>query len=174
MRKIYQPGRSNVLSNNAMVATSQPLSSQEAINILKLGGNAVDAAIAASAVLSVVEPGSTGIGGDAFALVYMQTEKKLVGLNASGRSAYAADPELLLHQGLTTIPAYHDLRACNVPGAFDGWTQLIERYGSMSMSEVLQPAIDYAENGFPVSPQIGKSWSKSVRCLLYTSPSPRD
>ena len=83
MRKIYQPGRSNVLSNNAMVATSQPLSSQEAINILKLGGNAVDAAIAASAVLSVVEPGSTGIGGDCFAIIKMNN-KKATSVNGSG------------------------------------------------------------------------------------------
>ena len=83
MRKIYQPGRSNVLSNNAMVATSQPLSSQEAINILKLGGNAVDAAIAASAVLSVVEPGSTGIGGDCFSIIKMNN-KKTISVNGSG------------------------------------------------------------------------------------------
>ena len=163
----FGPSRSPIICKNGAVATSQPLAAQAGLKILQEGGNAVDSAVATAAVLNVVEPMSTGIGGDAFALVYMQTEKKLVGLNASGRSAYAADPELLRHQGLTTIPAYHDLRACNVPGAFDGWTQLIERYGSMSMSEVLQPAIDYAENGFPVSPQIGKSWSKSVRMLSY-------
>ena len=83
MRKIYHPGRSNVLSNNAMVATSQPLSSQEAINILKIGGNAVDAAIAASAVLSVIEPGSTGIGGDCFAIINMNN-KKPISINGSG------------------------------------------------------------------------------------------
>ena len=84
MRRIYEPGRSNVLANNAMVATSQPLSSQEAINILSLGGNAVDAAIAASAVLSVIEPGSTGIGGDCFCIFYSNKDKKVIALNGSG------------------------------------------------------------------------------------------
>ena len=90
MRKIYQPGRSNILSNNAMVATSQPLSSQEAINILKSGGNAVDAAIAASAVLSVIEPGSTGIGGDCFAIVNMN-DSLPVAINGSGSNPYKAN-----------------------------------------------------------------------------------
>jgi len=102
MRKIYQPGRSNALSSNAMVATSQPLSSQEAINILKLGGNAVDAAIAASAVLSVVEPGSTGIGGDCFAIIKMNN-KKAVSINGSGKAPQKAKLIILKKIKLTQL-----------------------------------------------------------------------
>ena len=101
MRKIYQPGRSNVLSNNAMVATSQPLSSQEAINILKLGGNAVDAAIAASAVLSVVEPGSTGIGGDCFAIIKMNN-KKTTSVNGSGINPKKANLQYFIENNINS------------------------------------------------------------------------
>ncbi len=161
----FGPSRSAVICQNGAVATSQPLAAQAGLKILQSGGNAVDAAIATAAVLNVVAPMSTGIGGDAFALFYIQKEKKLMGLNASGRSAYGADPELLHQQGITSMPLYHNLFALNVPGAFDGWIQLIDRYGNMSMSEVLEPAINYAENGFSVSPQIGLSWSKSALLL---------
>ena len=107
MRKIYKPGRSNTLSNNAMVATSQPLSSQEAINILKNGGNAVDAAIAASAVLSVIEPGSTGIGGDCFAIIKMNN-KKSVSVNGSGINPQKADLNFFNKNRINMIKSFGD------------------------------------------------------------------
>ena len=142
--------RSAVIARHGMAATSQPLATATAIRVLQQGGNAVDAAIAANAVLGVVEPMSCGIGGDLFAIVWDAKTKKLYGLNASGRSPAAATIDVFKAKGLTTIPTHGPL-SWSVPGCVDGWDQLRKRFGTKAWPELLAPAIDYAENGFPVS-----------------------
>lgn len=158
-------GRSAVLCQHGAVATSQPLAVQGGLQILRDGGNAVDAAVATAAILNVVEPMSTGIGGDAFMLVYQPKDGRIRGLNASGRAPYAAELEFFTKQGLTNIPAFGSMYSVTVPGTIDGWATLLEECGTMSLAEVLQPAIAYAENGFPVSPQIGIAWQESAGML---------
>ncbi|RKU24880.1 gamma-glutamyltransferase [Candidatus Poribacteria bacterium] len=158
-------GRSAVICKHGAVATSQPLAAQGGLQILRDGGNAVDAAVATAAILNVVEPMSTGIGGDAFMLVYLQKEKQLRGLNASGRSPYAAELDFFTKKGITHIPSTGSMYSVTVPGTIDGWSTLLDECGTMSLAEVLQPAINYAENGFPVSPQISLSWQDSARML---------
>ncbi|OEK03378.1 gamma-glutamyltransferase [Roseivirga sp. 4D4] len=142
--------RSEVIAQHGMAATSQPLATQVALDILKKGGNAIDAAIAANAVLGLVEPTGNGIGGDLFAIVWDSKTQKLHGLNASGRSPYDLTLEYFKNNGYKSIPAYGPLPV-SVPGAVDGWFELHEKFGSLGMQEILQPAIDYANNGFPVS-----------------------
>lgn len=142
--------RSEVIAQHGMAATSQPLATQVALDILKKGGNAIDAAIAANATLGLVEPTGNGIGGDLFAIVWDAKTEKLYGLNASGRSPYDLTLDYFKKNGYTSIPAYGPLPV-SVPGAVDGWFELHERFGTMDMTEILQPAIDYANNGFPVS-----------------------
>lgn len=147
----FGPGRSAVISWNGAVATSQPLAAQAGLQILQDGGNAIDAAVATAAMLNVVEPMSTGIGGDAFMLIYQPKDGKILGLNASGRAPYAAELAFFADQGLAHIPNCHSMYAVTVPGAVDGWATLLEKCGTMMMADVLQPAISHAENGFPVS-----------------------
>jgi len=142
--------RSEVIASNGMVATSHPLASQVGIDILKNGGNAIDAAIAANAAIGLMEPTGNGIGGDLFAIVWIEKEKKLYGLNASGRSPSDLDLDFFKTNNYSSIPAYGPLPV-SVPGCVDGWFELNERFGSMKMSDILKPAIDYAENGFPVT-----------------------
>ena len=142
--------RSEVIASNGMVATSHPLASQVGIDILKNGGNAIDAAIAANAAIGLMEPTGNGIGGDLFAIIWIQKEKKLYGLNASGRSPSDLDLDFFKTNNYSSIPAYGPLPV-SVPGCVDGWFELNERFGSMKMSDILKPAIDYAENGFPVT-----------------------
>lgn len=142
--------RSEVIAQHGMAATSQPLATQVALDILKQGGNAIDAAIAANAVLGLVEPTGNGIGGDLFAIVWDSKTQKLHGLNASGRSPYNLTLEYFKNNGYKSIPAYGPLPV-SVPGAVDGWFELHGKFGSLSMQQILQPAIDYANNGFPVS-----------------------
>ena len=142
--------RSEVIAQNGMAATSQPLATQVALDILKKGGNAIDAAIAANAVLGLVEPTGNGIGGDLFAIIWDANTKKLYGLNASGRSPYNLSLAYFKENGYEKIPAYGPLPV-SVPGAVDGWFEMHTRFGTMNMQEILQPAIDYANNGFPVS-----------------------
>jgi len=142
--------RSEVIASNGMVATSHPLASQVGIDILKNGGNAIDAAIAANAAIGLMEPTGNGIGGDLFAIIWIEKEKKLYGLNASGRSPSNLDLDFFKKNNYSSIPAYGPLPV-SVPGCVDGWFELNERFGSMKMSDILKPAIDYAENGFPVS-----------------------
>ncbi len=161
--------RSMVIGQRGVVATSQPLASLAGLDILKNGGNAVDAAIATAAVLNVVEPYSTGIGGDAFALLYLSEEDKFIGLNASGRSPYAAEASILREQlkseGKDTIEGIYSV---TVPGAFDGWVTLLEEYGTRSLAEVLEPAIYYAEQGFPVTEIIAHDWAAYEQALQAT------
>lgn len=153
--------RSEVLAQNGMAATSQPLATQVALDILKQGGNAIDAAIAANAVLGVVEPTGNGIGGDLFAIVWDAESKSLSGLNASGRSPQSLKKSYFAEQGLTRIPAFGPLPV-SVPGAVDGWFELHEKYGSLPMTTILTPAIEYARDGFPVSELIAYYWQMNV------------
>ncbi|MBO3700722.1 gamma-glutamyltransferase [Roseivirga sp. E12] len=142
--------RSEVIAQHGMAATSQPLATQVALDVLKKGGNAIDAAIAANAVLGLVEPTGNGIGGDLFAIVWDAQTQKLHGLNASGRSPYSLTLDYFKSNGYEKIPSHGPLPV-SVPGAVDGWFELHGKFGSMDMQEILQPAIDYANNGFPVS-----------------------
>ena len=142
--------RSEVLAQNGMAATSQPLATQVALDILKKGGNAIDAAIAANAMLGLVEPASCGIGGDLFAILWDAKTQKLYGLNASGRSPKSLQVDHFHDQGMDYIPFTGPL-SVSVPGCVDGWDMLHKRFGKLSMSDILQPAIDYGRNGFPVS-----------------------
>ena len=151
--------RSNVIARNGLVATSQPLAAQAGLDILKAGGNAVDAAIAAVATLCVVEPTSTGIGGDAFALIWMANEQKLVGLNASGPAPAALTADLLRQQGHEKMPKLGPLTV-TVPGSLRGWQLALEQYGSMSLDKLLARPIAYARNGYPVSQYIANAWRK--------------
>nr|WP_100914561.1 gamma-glutamyltransferase [Pseudoalteromonas spongiae] len=152
--------RSEVFAENGMAATSQPLATQVALDILKKGGSAVDAAIAANAVLGLVEPTGCGIGGDLYAIVWQQKEQKLHGLNASGRSPASLTLDILKAQG-DKIPSYGPLPV-SVPGAVDGWFELHNKFGKLPMAELLAPAIHYAEKGFPVSELIAYYLDKSV------------
>lgn len=142
--------RSEVIAQHGMVATSQPLATQVALDVLKSGGNAVDAAIAANAMLGLVEPTGAGIGGDLFAIVWDAKTKQLYGLNASGRSPKSLTMAHFKELGLGRIPSFGPLPV-SVPGAVDGWFELHNRFGSVPMAELLAPSIQYARNGFPVS-----------------------
>ena len=154
--------RSEVIAQHAMAATSQPLATQVAIDILKQGGNAIDAAIAANATLGLMEPTGNGIGGDLFAIVWIENDKKLYGLNASGRSPKSLSLEKLreLVGDRKTIPPLGPLPV-SVPGCVDGWFELHERFGRLPMETVLKPAINYCREGFPVSELIAYYWDRS-------------
>jgi gamma-glutamyltranspeptidase / glutathione hydrolase len=154
-------GRSVVRATQAMVATSQPLASQVGIDILKRGGNAVDAAIAVAAMLNVTEPNMTGIGGDCFAMIYTAKNKKLEALNASGRCPRALTLAHFMSKDITQMPLT-GMETITVPGAFDGWLTLLEKYGSMKLGDLMAPAISYAENGFPVMEKISADWEPEV------------
>ena len=151
-----------------MVATSQPLASQVGLDILKRGGNAVDAAIAMAAVLNVTEPNMTGIGGDAFMMVYASKTKKLKGLNASGRAPRALNLEHFTSRKISQMPVT-GMEAITVPGAFDGWVTLLDKYGTMKLADLLAPAIGYAENGFPVMEKTAADWEPEVPRLKLTA-----
>ncbi len=154
--------RSVVLATHAMVATSQPLASVAALDVIQEGGNAVDASITAAAVLNVVEPMMTGVGGDMFALLFMQEEGRPVGLNGSGWSGSDSSPDYLRSHRIDTLEGIHTV---TVPGAVAGWFKLHERYGTLPMSRLLAPAIDYADQGFPVSQIIAGDWAASEQLL---------
>ncbi|MFK7956104.1 MAG: gamma-glutamyltransferase [Lysobacterales bacterium] len=156
--------RSEVIARHAMAATSQPLATQVALDILKGGGNAVDAAIAANAVIGLMEPTGNGIGGDLFAMVWDAKGQELTGFNGSGRSPKGLTARWFKDNGYWKIPAYGPL-SVSVPGAVDGWFKLHERYGSQPMQTLLAPAIRYAREGFPVSEVIADAWAESVPTL---------
>ncbi|MFN9743361.1 MAG: gamma-glutamyltransferase [Acidobacteriota bacterium] len=149
--------RSEVLARQGMVATSQPLATQAALDILRQGGSAVDAAIAANAVLGVVEPMMDGVGGDLFAIIWDAKTKQLHGLNASGRSPNALTPEIFRARGLKSIPGNGPL-SISVPGCVDGWAEMHRKFGKLPWGTILKPAIEYARNGFPVSEQVAFDW----------------
>ena len=160
-------GRSVVRTSHAMVASSQPLASQTGLEILKGGGNAVDAAIAMAAVLNVTEPNMTGVGGDAFMMVYSAKTKKIEALNASGRAPRALTAERVAGLGHKQMPL-SGMETITVPGAFDGWVTLLEKHGTMKLPDLLAPAIALAENGFPVMEKTVADWIPEVEKLRRT------
>ncbi|MCM3088444.1 gamma-glutamyltransferase family protein [Bhargavaea ginsengi] len=158
MDYLYHPFRSQrhtVFAKNGVVATSQPLAAQAGIEIMRRGGNAIDAAIATAAALTVVEPTSNGIGGDAFALIW--TEGKLHGLNASGPSAKGATADKVKALGHEKMPVFGAVPV-TVPGAPSAWAEVSRRFGKLSLSETLEPAVRLAEEGYPLTPILGKYW----------------
>jgi gamma-glutamyltranspeptidase / glutathione hydrolase len=163
MRNFERPGRSAAFGTRGMAATSAPLATLAAIDTLRAGGNAADAAVVASAVLCVVEPAMTGVGGDCFALVGTP-DGKVSGLNASGRSGLAADADWLKASGLTEI-AIRSIHAITVPGAIDCWDQLLRKFGTMDLAEALKPAIRLAEEGVPVTPRVAADWPEDTPFL---------
>jgi gamma-glutamyltranspeptidase/glutathione hydrolase len=160
----FRTGRSVVMAPHGIVATSQPLAAQAGLDVLRRGGNAVDAAIATNAVLGVVEPMSCGIGGDLFAIVWDARTKKLYGLNASGRSPYQATRAFFAAKKLKAIPESGPL-SWSVPGCVDGWEALRQKFGTKPLAELLAPAAAYAEEGFPVSEHIADLWALKVKTL---------
>jgi len=166
-RPVPQPhraGRSVVIAPHGMVASSHPLVSQIGVDVLKKGGNAVDAAIAANAAIGLMEPMSCGIGGDLFVIVWDSKTQKLHGLNASGRAPYRASRELFGQRGLQEIPELGPL-SWSVPGCVDGWEELRKRFGTRPLAELLEPSIQYAEHGFPVTEVIAGYWRGAERKL---------
>ncbi|MGD7044373.1 gamma-glutamyltransferase family protein [Jeotgalibacillus proteolyticus] len=154
----FESKRQTVFSKKGMVATSQPLAAQAGLEIMQNGGNAIDAAIAAAAALTVVEPTSNGIGGDAFALVWIKNE--LYGLNSSGPSPESISPEAVKALGFEKMPV-HGVIPVTVPGAPAAWASLSQRFGKLSLAEALKPAIRYAEEGYPLTPILGKYWKSA-------------
>ena len=161
-------GRSTVYAPNGVVATSQPLASAAGLEVLRRGGNAIDAAVAASAVLSVTEPHMTGIGGDMFAIVWLAKEQKLVALNASGRAGSLMTRETLQTRGFR-VGSQQGVMSVTVPGALAGWDMLVRTHGRRTLAQLLQPAIAYARNGFPVSPIIAAQWANETAFLQRDS-----
>ena len=156
--------RSVVYGRHGMIATSQPLASAAGLKAMQDGGNAIDAAVTAAAVLAVVEPSMTGIGGDLFAIVYDAKSQSLRALNASGRSGYAATADVFAARKLTRVPNAGVL-SVTVPGVVEGWSELLSKYGTITMATAVAPAIDYAKNGFAVSEIIARQWKNSERKL---------
>ncbi len=153
--------RSEVIAQNGMVATSHPLATQIGLEILKNGGSAVDAAIGANAALGLMEPTGSGIGGDLFAIVWDPKTERLHGLNASGRSPRGLTREVFEADGITEAIPFFGRHSISVPGCVDGWFELHDKFGVKPMAEVLNPAIEYARHGFPVTEVIAAGWQKS-------------
>ncbi len=156
-------GRSMVTTTLGIVASSSPLAAKAGTRILEMGGNAIDAAIAANAVIGLTEPTGDGIGGDLFAIVYEAKTGKLHGLNAAGWSPKGLDAAMLRAKGNTTMP--RGIHTVTVPGAVSGWQALHDRFGTLGFPTLLAPAIYYAENGFPVTEQVARMWGNAVRKL---------
>jgi gamma-glutamyltranspeptidase/glutathione hydrolase len=156
------------MSSHGMVVTSQPLAALNGVEILRAGGNAIDAAVAVAAILNVIEPMATGVGGDAFAIIYQAKTGKILGLNASGRSPYGASLEEYrqrLGENAKQIPT-GSMLAVTVPGCVDGWSTAVERCGRMTLKDVLAPAIRIAEEGFPVAPHTALTWKEWQPALM--------
>lgn len=158
-------GRSVIMAKNGMAATSQPLAVQAGIQILQQGGNAIDATICSAAAMNVVEPMATGIGGDLYMLIYLSRTKELLGLNGTGRAPYEATRDYFIKKGLDKVPN-HGMLAVSVPGTVDAWALALEKYGTMSLAKVFEPAIHYAEEGFPVTEIIAQEWKENEELLL--------
>ncbi|MFQ5958211.1 MAG: gamma-glutamyltransferase [Alphaproteobacteria bacterium] len=172
MRDFQLPGRSTVHALTGMAATSHPAATLAAVDVLRAGGNAVDAAVAACAVLCVVEPMSTGIGGDCFALYAPVGGGEVIAYNGSGRAPGAAHAEWFLDNGVDVIDT-ESPHAVTVPGAIDAWSRLVADHGRKGLDELLQPAITYAENGYAVSPRVARSWAANVAKLRRDESSAR-
>jgi gamma-glutamyltranspeptidase/glutathione hydrolase len=173
MRDNQYPGRSVVMSTRGMIATSQPMATQAGLAVLQAGGNAMDAAIAASAVLCVTEPQATGIGGDCFLLYHEAKTGKLHGLNGSGRAPARATLEEFERRGLMQVPEFGMLSVI-VPGAVDAWQTALERFGTRSLEELLQPAIAFAADGYAVTPVVARAWQNNAAVLAPHAESRRD
>ena len=156
--------RSTVYAPRNAAATSQPLATAAALEIMQQGGNAIDGAVAAAAVLNVTEPHMTGMGGDAFSIVWLADTRKLIGIDASGRSGSGMSVEALRARGHDRVPGSGP-EAVTVPGAVSGWNALVTRYGNLTLAEVLQPAIRIAREGFPVTPVIARQWAGATEKL---------
>ncbi len=169
----FNSRRSMVTARRGMVAANNPLASQAGLNILRQGGNAADAAIAAAAVVHATDPASTGIGGDCFALYYDARTGEVTALNGSGRAPQALSIEWLAQQGITDSIPERSVHAITVPGAVRGWEDLLQRHGRMSLSDVLADAIYYCESGYPVAPVFGAAWQAS-QDFLRRSPNTED
>ena len=161
-------GRSVVYAPHGMIATSQPLASAAGLEVLRHGGNAIDAAVTAAAVLSVTEPHMAGIGGDMFAIVWLAREHELVALNASGRAGSLMTRETLIARGFRP-GTQQGAMSVTVPGALAGWDRLLRTYGKRSLADALAPAIRYARDGFPVSPIIAAQWAAQTDLLRRDS-----
>ena len=162
LKNSYPSTRRVVYGTKGMVCTSQPLAAQAGLDILKQGGNAIDAAVATAACLTVLEPTSNGIGSDAFALVWIEKEKRLYGLNASGLSPMAIDPDEIRAKYGNEMPK-HGWVPVTVPGAPGAWSALTGKYGKLPMTKSLAPAISYARDGYPLSPVISRLWDKAYQ-----------
>ena len=149
--------RSEVLARHGMVATSQPLAAQAGLQILENGGNAADAAVATAAMLGLTEPESAGIGGDMEAIYYSARTHQLYGLNAAGWAPASHTPAFYRSRGLKSVPAY-GVYSVTVPGAVDGWSRFLHRFGRMSLGQVLQPSIEAARQGFGLTERIRGDW----------------
>ena len=163
-RNFHHPGRSTAIATKEMVATSHPLATITALDLLKKGGCAVDAAIGACAVQCVVEPHMTGIGGDCFILM-CEPNKNVVGINGSGRTSAKLDITKL-PKGENGRLATDSIHAVTVPGAVKAWHTLHNSHGKLSFEKVLEPAIQYASNGFPVTPRVAYDWQKLTEKLV--------
>lgn len=161
----FRSRRSNVMATHGMVASSQPLASLAGLEILRSGGTAADAAVTIAAMLNVVEPFSTGIGGDCFALYWDASSKRVYALNGSGPAAQSSNVDVLKHAGFEQYP-YFTGHAVSVPGSVGAWDTLLKRFGKYSLSDALVPAIKYAMEGYPVTEWIAAGWSKMVTHLL--------
>ncbi len=156
--------RSPAVGRHGMIATSQPLASAAGLRVLQQGGTAVDAAVTAAAVLAVVEPSMTGIGGDLFALVFDPAAGRLHGLDACGRAPESATPEAFARRGLAEMPSTGVL-SITVPGVVSGWDALLSRFGSITMAQALAPAIDCARHGYPVAQLMAHEWQECAARL---------
>jgi gamma-glutamyltranspeptidase/glutathione hydrolase len=165
MRNFQLPGRSVAYGVNGMAATSSPLATLVALDVLRGGGNSIDAAVTASAVLCITEPHMTGIGGDCFALVG-KSDGTIEGINGSGRAARRADATWLAWAKLPAIEP-RSVHAVTVPGAIDAWAALLERHGTMDLKEALKPAIRFAEEGVPTTPRVATDWAEDVRDIAH-------
>ena len=164
MRSFHFPGRSTVHAQNAMVATSHPLAALTAIEVLREGGTAVDAAVAASALLGVIEPQSTGIGGDCFALVQPRGEGKIIAYNGSGRAPMAANADWYLERKITSVPLT-SAHAVSIPGVIDAFATVLRDHGKFGFDRLLEPAIKAAEEGYVVAPRIAFDWKNQFEKL---------
>ncbi len=158
MRDFHLPGRSGVIAQNGMCATSHPIAAKVAVDMMESGGNAVDSAIAAALVLGIAEPAMTGIGGDCFFLVKPAGSEDLIGLNGSGRAPAALDASALRAKGHSVMPTY-DAAAVSVPGAIDAMLTMAADHGRKDIAEILAPAIRYADEGIPVAPRVAFDWA---------------
>ena len=164
MRDFQQPGRSATYASNGMVATSHPLAAQAALDILKQGGNAVDAAIAGAVLLGICEPQMTGLGGDCFVLIKPAGQEEVVALNGSGRAPAGLSAEKMRAAGHASVPL-RGIESVTLPGAVDAFCRMSQDFGRMELGQVLAPAIRYAEEGVPVAPRVAFDWAEDAPCL---------